>query len=211
MIHFIYLFKQGLFFVGVFRKPWRSWRSFVVLATTLMEDVCMQPVWLPKRPVLPKNPGWSGQGGRGSGVMICPQFSSKKIHNITTLPGKHARAEGQLDNGAFKLSEAMECRRVAGFWLFLGCTPTAGLLNGRSHVLPKYPEEKTFAGASWCNNCMLRFGFTSQVRLAVWKSIEFVCLFNSTYHATKMELWDKWCFSDKFPFPKKHFAGGKTP
>lgn len=52
---------------------------------------------------------------------------------------------------------------------------------------------------------MLRFGFTSQVRLAVWKSTEFLCLFNSTHHATKMELWDKWCFSDKFPFPKKTF------
>lgn len=47
--------------------------------------------------------GWKGIRGP-----ICPQFSSKKIHNITTLPGKHARAEGQLDNGAFKLSEALE-------------------------------------------------------------------------------------------------------
>lgn len=77
------LFPTNRGVTGLFpcRKPWRSWRSFVVLATTLMEDVCMQPVWLPKRPDQKTHPKILGGPGRVEGDQgpICPQFSSKNL------------------------------------------------------------------------------------------------------------------------------------
>ena len=225
MIHFIHLFKLHDFEVGVLfvsDKSWGNWTVSFQETLALLEELrssgyypdggCLHAARLAAKEARPKNPsenpGWSGQGGRGSGSHLSTvQF--QKFDNITF---SQANMHELKDSLTMELSNFPRqwSRRVAGFWLFLGCTCTAGLLNGRSHVLPKYPEEKTFAGASWCDNCMLRFGFTSQVRLAVWKSTEFLCLFNSTHHATKMELWDKWCFSDKFPFPKKHFCRWKN-
>lgn len=212
MIHFIHLFKLHDFEVGVLfvsDKSWGNWTVSLQETLALLEELrssgyypdggCLHAARLAAKEA--GFTGKSGQGGRGSGVPSVHSSVPKECI-ISPSPRQTCTSWRTAWQWSFQTFRGNGGWRVAGFWLFLGCTCTAGLLNGRSHVLPKYPEERTFAGASWCDTCMLRFGFTSQVRLAVWTSIEFLCLFNSTYHATKMELWDKWCFSDKFPFPK---------
>lgn len=75
------LFPTNRGVTGLFpcRKPWRSWRSFVVLATTLMEEFACSPFGCQRGGFYRKvRAGWKGIRGP-----ICPQFSSKRMHNIT--------------------------------------------------------------------------------------------------------------------------------
>ena len=99
MIHFIHLFKLHDFEVGVLfvsDKSWGNWTVSLQETLALLEELrssgyypdggCLHAARLAAKEARPKNPsenpGWSGQGGRGSGSHLSTvQF--QKFDNIT--------------------------------------------------------------------------------------------------------------------------------
>lgn len=134
MIHFIHLFKLHDFEVGVLfvsDKSWGNWTVSLQETLALLEELrssgyypdggCLHAARLAAKEARPKNPsenpGWSGQGGRGSGSHLSTvQF--QKFDNITF---SQANMHELKDSLTMELSNFPRqwSRRVAGFWLFL--------------------------------------------------------------------------------------------
>ncbi len=90
------------------------------------------------------------------------------------LPGKHVRDEGQLDNGAFQLSEA-KVPKGSGSSTSPWPWPwhkTRQVFSTAGAMCSQSTRKRRHLQVPVGENCKLRFGFTSQVRLAVRKSTE---------------------------------------